>query len=118
MEIYRVNYVIPQIDYKEKYNLVETLNELNVTNIFSPTYDFNSIYDKEKMYVSSMFHEASIQFSNYGVLAAAYTEISVEETTSSEIVENIEDFDFILNQPFMFSLTYKDMPLFIGAYLN
>lgn len=117
MEIYRVNYVIPQIDYKEKYNLVETLNELNVTNIFSPTYDFNSIYDKEKMYVSSMIHEASIQFSNYGVLAAAYTEISVEETTS-EIIENIEDFDFILNQPFMFSLTYKDMPLFIGAYLN
>lgn len=119
---YQINYQIPVFDTKSKFDLKVKLQELGITDLFIPTRDYSNMFDLDSLdpdsnfNVSSSRHEAGIDVNNDGIEAAAYTEIVFNETTSVPPI--LKTYDFKLNRPFMYSITYKDLPLFVGMYVK
>lgn len=119
---YQINYQVPVFDTKSKFDLKGELSKLGINELFMPTRDYKNMFDLDsldpdlKFKVSSSRHEAGIDVNNDGIEAAAYTEIGFDEATSVPPI--LETYDFKLNRPFMYSITYRDLPLFVGMYVK
>lgn len=112
-----VNLSIPKFDISSKLDLIEKTKELGVTDIFDPKIaDFSKLTGSSNgIAVSSITHEARTKIDEEGLEAAAYTLIVTEETA----LEDSEEFDFILDKPFVIVITgYNDVPLFLGVVNN
>ena len=119
---YQINYQVPVFDTKSKFDLKRELTKLGINDLFNPTRDYKNMFDLDSLdsdlefKVSSSRHEAGIDVNNDGIEAAAYTEIGFDEATSVPPI--LETYDFKLNRPFMYSITYRDLPLFVGMYVK
>lgn len=111
-----VNQSIPKFDVSSDLDLVGSLQELGITDVFrSGTADFTPLTqraeDAREIFVSKVEHAARVIIDEEGVLAAAYTEIEAPGAGAppEEVV------DFVLDRPFLFVIqNYDGLTLFAG----
>ena len=109
---YMVHMTIPKLDVSSQMSLIEELQKLGVTDVFTDTADFSPLTDKEAV-VSEITHAARLKSDEDGVEAAAFTVIMM---TEGAYFEQPEEFDFTADRPFLFALTALDgSVLFTGA---
>lgn len=110
-----VNLSVPKFDVKSQFELTNGLQNLGVTDVFTPTKaDFTPV-TKEKITLTAATHGARVMIDEEGCIAAAFTFMA--EGGSSMPPE--EEVDFILNRPFLFVITSETgLPLFIGIINN
>ncbi len=117
---YRIVYNIPQFKIKTKYDLKTELLQIGLTKPFQWTNDYTNIVDFQRddqlFCVSQSIHEAGIDVNNDGIEAAAYTTIIMDTGAAPAPIE-LPVFEFNANRPFMYALTYQNIPLFLGNLL-
>lgn len=120
-EYYKISYKIPQFKITTKYDLKHELSEMGLTEPFKWTDDYTKLVDFQRedqlFCVTQSIHEAGIEVNNEGAKAAAYTTIVGDKVTATAPIE-LPTFYFNANRPFMYALTYNDIPLFLGTLLN
>lgn len=95
--------------------MINILKEFGVTDVLSDmTSDFTPLSDNPRLCLSRAEHAAVLEIDEDGVTGAAYTLVSVNNTSlpTSEI-------DLVFDRPFMFVLTGQDgSVLFSGVVRN
>lgn len=107
------NLYMPKFDVASSMDLVESINQLGVSEVFDETIaDFSPVMPSQSAYVSQINHSARVTVDEKGCTAAAFTVIAVD--TESFVVG--KEVDFRLNKPFIFVITSDDStPLFVGV---
>lgn len=107
-----VNQSIPKFDVVSDFSLVEGLQNLGVTDVFSTDKaDFTPLTTDTDVAVSGATHAARVMIDEEGCQAAAFTVI-VYATAARPPEEQV---DFVLDRPFLFVINGQDgQPLFIG----
>lgn len=109
-----VNMSVPKFDVQSQIELTEGLQNLGVTDVFSPTEaDFTTITDAHAN-VTGATHGARVMIDEEGCTAAAFTLFLCGSGMPPE-----EEVDFNCNRPFLFVVTSETgAPLFIGIVNN
>ena len=111
-----VNLSMPKFDASSDLDLVEGLKELGVTDVFDDTvsnFEPLGAATDRPLAVSQVRHAARVKVDEEGCEAAAYTVIMTEV---SSIAPPGDEVDFILDRPFIFSITGDSgLPLFVGV---
>lgn len=104
---------IPMFNYSYKLNLMDDLKKLGIKHAFDYTADLSNITD-EKVFIQDALHEAKIDFSNYGIKAAAVSAMGGGGAGDCgwdyifKIPENkIEKIDLTFDKPFMYLIVDK-----------
>jgi serine protease inhibitor len=113
-----VHFSVPKFDVNSKLELKEHLQNLGVTDCFTPgVSDYTPLLDKSAMdlekdlYLSKVEHGARVAIDEKGVTAAAYTVMAL----CGASMPLQDEIDFVLDRPFLFVITSEDgLPLFIG----
>ena len=105
---------VPKFDVKSSIDLKDILETLGVTDAFDGKMaDFTPLTGNGAM-VNSVMQAARVKIDEEGVEAAAYTEISVND--SSAMIESPPVVEMNLNRPFLFVIfDGNDVPLFVGT---
>ena len=116
-----VNLSMPKFDISAKSNLRSALQNLGVTEVFSPLLaDFSELLPSanngENPYVDSIEHAARVAVDEEGITAAAYTIITLYGAAAPD--PNQQEIDFVLDRPFLFVVENDGMPLFTGIVNN
>ena len=112
-----VHMSVPKFRVSAKYDLLDVLDSLGVTDILDPaTADFTPLTtDADNPSLSKAEHAAMTEIDENGVTGAAYTELMITESAA----EPQEEIDFNLDRPFMFIVTAADgSVLFAGIVRN
>ena len=109
----RVVWSVPKFDVKSSVELKDVLRALGVADAFdADKADFAPLTDGDAV-VSSVMQAARVKIDEEGVEAAAYTEISVNDSAPMEPPSVVE---MNLNRPFLFAIfDGNDVPLFVGT---
>ena len=109
----RVVWSVPKFDVKSSVELKDVLRALGVADAFdADKADFAPLTDGDAV-VSSVMQAARVKIDEEGVEAAAYTEISVNDSAPMEPPSVVE---MNLNRPFLFVIfSDDDVPLFVGT---
>jgi len=109
-----VNLSVPKFDVQSQIDLAEGLQNLGVTDVFSPTEaDFTTITDAYAN-VTGATHGARVTIDEEGCTAAAFTLFLCGSGMPPE-----EEVDFVCDRPFLFVITSETgLPLFIGIVNN
>ncbi len=109
----RMVWSVPKFDVKSSVELKDVLRALGVADAFdADKADFAPLTDGDAV-VSSVMQAARVKIDEEGVEAAAYTEISVNDSAPMEPPSVVE---MNLNRPFLFAIfDGNDVPLFIGT---
>ncbi|PAV57560.1 hypothetical protein WR25_02310 isoform B [Diploscapter pachys] len=99
-----LNIEIPKMKLEKELNLKETLENIGLEDMFGNEADFGEI------------SAAQLKVDEKGTTAAAAT--FVEIVLRSMMVPSHDPIDFVADHPFLFALTYKNHPLFIGVFSN
>ena len=104
---------VPKFDVKSSVELKDVLRALGVADAFdADKADFAPLTDGDAV-VSSVMQAARVKIDEEGVEAAAYTEISVNDSAPMEPPSVVE---MNLNRPFLFVIfSDDDVPLFVGT---
>jgi serpin B len=107
-----VNLSMPKFDISAKADLITGIQNLGVTDIFSPrTADLSSLTDANA-YVGKIEHAVRVAAGEDGVLGAAYTVIDAPGYG----MPPEDEVDFVVDRPFLFMVTSRyGMPLFAGV---
>ncbi|XP_062966918.1 alpha-2-antiplasmin [Cynocephalus volans] len=100
---------LPKLHLKHQLDLLGTLSQLGLQELFQDP-DLRGISD-QKLVVSSVQHQSTLELSEAGVEAAAATSIAMSRMSLSS---------FSVNRPFLF-LILEDttgLPLFVGSVRN
>lgn len=105
-----INLSVPKFDVNSSMDLAGGLQNLGVTDVFSPAEaDFSAITDAPA-YVTGATHSARVMIDEEGCTAAAFTLMLCGSGMPPE-----DEVDFVLNRPFLFMITSETgLPLFIG----
>ena len=108
---------LPKFDVSSDLDLIESLKQLGVTDVFVPeSADFTPLSpraDEDALCVTQAKHAAHVKIDEEGVEAAAYTVLMAAESAMMPPEEIVE---FTLDEPFVFAVTGVDgLPLFVGA---
>lgn len=109
----RVNLSLPKFDIASDLELIETLKNLGVTDIFDGVQaDFSPILPRDDGgCVNQIKHAARVTIDEKGVTAAAFTAI----LRCGSAMPPTNEMDFVLDRPFMFCIESQDgLPLFTG----
>ncbi len=110
----RINLSLPKFDITSKADLVRSMENLGVTDIFQiGTANFDSIFSdsNREVFVNKIDHAARVGIDEDGVTAAAFTAIYMAGAGQPE-----DEVDFVLDRPFVFVITSQDgLPLFTGV---
>lgn len=111
---YEVGLVVPKFEVKADAELSDTLKSLGITDVFDPSAaDFSPLTSADNLYLSKVNHAALVKVDENGVEGTAYTMMTVEATA---VYEDQEHLDFVLDRPFLFSVTGSDgTVLFAGT---
>lgn len=112
---------LPKFDISAKSSLRSSLQNLGVTEVFSPYLaDFSGMIPKTNdvgnPYVDNIEHTARVTVDEEGVTAAAYTLILVAGAAAPD--PNQKEIDLTLDRPFLFVIESDNMPLFAGVVNN
>ncbi len=109
-----VNLSLPKFDVVSDADLVASMQNLGVTDIFQVgTANLDGIHadSSRNVYISEITHAARVAIDEDGVVAAAFTVIMDSATGLPE-----DKVDFVLDRPFVFVITSSDgLPLFTGV---
>ena len=109
----KVNLSLPKFDVVSQRDIVSTLQQLGITDVFqSGVADFSPILPEDDGgFVSSVNHAARVMIDEEGVTAAAFTVI----LRCGAAMPPEEEMDFTLDRPFLFCVESADgLPLFAG----
>lgn len=109
-----VNLSVPKFDVQSQIDLAEGLQNLGVTDVFSPIdADFTPITDAHAN-ITGATHGARVMIDEEGCTAAAFTLMLCGSGMPPE-----EEVDFICDRPFLFVIASETgLPLFIGIVNN
>lgn len=108
----RVNQSVPKFDVASQLDLKAGLQELGITEVFAADADFSPMLESGGVTLSKVQHDARVTIDEEGVTAAAYTVMMMAGGT----MPPNEEVDFILDRPFIFSITgSRGLPLFTGV---
>lgn len=111
----RVNLSLPKFDVASQMDLVSSLQELGITDVFDPAVsDFTNVLEG-KAHLSQVSHATRVTVDEDGVTAAAYTVMDADSACAppKKLIE------FNLNRPFLFAITAEgNLPLFTGIVNN
>ena len=104
---------MPKFDISTKSDLIGSMMQLGVTDIFNPDIsDFSAMTDTPQIFVNKIEHAVRIVTNEGGVVAAAYTVIDAPSLG----IPPEEEVAFTLDRPFFFAITSQDsLPLFTGV---
>ncbi|XP_068620405.1 antichymotrypsin-1-like [Battus philenor] len=109
-----INLYMPKFEINSKLDYTEILPKLDVKGIFSE--GAAGIVKERPVAISKFFQEAVVKVDEEGATAGAFTgAIMVPMSSNSKPPEPM---DFIVDHPFMFTILYKDVILFIGTYTH
>ena len=108
----KVNLSVPKFDVSSTTDLKAGLEAMGVTDVFREwDADFQKLTGDVPIYLTAANQSVRVQIDEEGVKAAAYIEFP--GATSPEPPEEI--IDFILDRPFLFTITTDSIPLFMGT---
>ena len=117
---------IPMFKFDYKLNLIDDLKELGITNIFTEKADLSNL-TTEKAFITEALHQATIEFSNSGIKAAAVSMMGGAgggECGFDYIfkipADRIEKIDLTFDKPFLFLILDKNTKeiWFTGSVYN
>ncbi len=107
---------MPRFRIKDRFDLIEPLSALGITDAFDPMLaDFSRMGNaSNNIYVSDVLHDAFIQVDETGTRAAASTEVIVKVTAAEP---SNDWFTVTLDHPFVYMIvdTHTYTPIFIGC---
>ena len=108
----QVNLSLPKFDVSARSNLVDSLKNLGLNDVFDPAVsDFSPICTDTTLSVNKVDHAVRVAIDEEGVTGSAFT--IIEGADGGYPPE--EEIDFILDRPFLFVITGLDgLPLFTG----
>ena len=112
-----VNLSIPKFKVSGKTDLMEAIKELGITDALDAGIaDFTPLTKEvDGIYLSGAEHGAMIEIDEQGVTGAAYTELFMAGSAAMPD----EEVDFVVDRPFMFTVTGRDGSLlFAGIVRN
>lgn len=112
-----VHLSVPKFDVCSDYDLINSLQNLGITDIFVPAAsDFSPLSKRaDDLYISQVAHANRVRINEEGCFAAAYT-VAMMSLGGSGIPEPQKEIDFTLDRPFLFAITSLDgLPLFVGV---
>lgn len=121
----QISWSVPRFATSSSFDdLVECAKELGMTDVFDPAKGdmFRNMIVADNgsdmgFYVSDAIQETCIDLNELGVEAAAYTAMTVRATSLAP--ESTEVVEFVLDRPFVYSITASNgAPLFIGVVAN
>ena len=107
---------LPKFEFDTKYLMTDTLKDLGMPTAFNPgVADFSGMSEEEKLYISSVIHQAYVKVDEQGTEAAAATAIAVGITSVAPPKEI-----FRADHPFIFIIQQKETGniLFIGRVID
>ena len=108
-----INLSLPKFDISSQADLIEGLQSLGLSDIFSPGIaDFSPMTDTEELAVGKIDHAVRVTIDEDGVIGAAYTVVDMPECSDPPLPP--DEMDFVLDRPFLFLVT-GDVPLFAGV---
>lgn len=113
--IYIVEGTIPTFKFDYKLDFINDLNKLGVTDVFSPEKaDLSPLTERPDEYIKMAVHQAKIEFSNFGITAAADTYLggAGDDTDCNPFAYYfkvpVKTIDLTFDKPFMFIIRDKD----------
>ncbi len=103
---------LPKFEFDTKYLMTDTLKALGMSTAFNPDLaDFSGMSEEERLYISSVIHQAYVKVDEQGTEAAAATAVGVGMTTVAPPKKI-----FRADHPFIFIIQQKETGniLFIG----
>ncbi len=112
---FTIHFALPKFDISSQLDLCSGLKALGVTEAFDmDAADFSPLTDTPQTYLSKAQHSARVMVDEEGCAGAAYTVLLME--CGAALPEEKEEIDFILDRPFLFSVSGIDgLPLFVGV---
>ena len=108
-----VDVKMPKFSFQDRTDLEETLMGLGVGTCFTAEADFSAMTDTPA-HVSKVLQESCVGVDEDGVVAAAYTMVTLSKSTA--LHDEWERVDFHLTRPFLYAIEAKDgTVLFIGT---
>ncbi len=108
-----VNLKMPKFDISSELDLAPGLQSLGVTRVFDrKAADFSGIFaEGQEAFLSQVDHGARVAVDENGVVATAYTMMTLGMGESPD-----EEVEFVLDRPFLFIIASRDdLPLFAGV---
>ncbi|XP_070760325.1 serpin A3-5-like [Enoplosus armatus] len=105
---------IPKFSIKTSYSLTDVLTEMGMTDMFGDRADLSGISEGQKLVVSEVVHQATLDVDEAGATAAAATGIGIT-LMSLRYVPVLK-----FNRPFMVVITERstEKVLFMGKIIN
>lgn len=114
---YKINYSIPKFDITNNDDIKDKIRKLGIKKVFNmDEADFTPISSEKDVFLNKTNQSSRIKIDEEGVEAASFVELSA--LIGSIDLEMLEEIDFILNRPFMFSVIKDKAPLFVGTITN
>lgn len=113
---YNVHLSLPKFDVSSNLNLLETFQALGITDLLTPGLaDFSPLLPEDPdAALSSATHAARVKVDEEGVEAAAFTILTTEDTA----VEPPEPLDFVLDRPFLFTVSGATGSMLFAGVVN
>lgn len=113
--LYDVDLKVPVFKYRDKLNLLESMEGLGLTDLVEAGADFSSMFEGE-IWVSGISQESYIALDEKGIEAAAYTEVFMAGAMPPQPTEELQ---IHLNRPFLYVIwDSAGAPLFVGIIQN
>ena len=108
---YSVTFRMPDFDVSYDSNINGVLSKLGINKCSTTEADFSPLTDNDGVYLGEVRHAARIKADKNGVEGAAYTPVTLPLTP-----ENLPpEYDFTLDRPFVFMVSFQGTPTFIGV---
>ena len=113
-----VHFWTPRFEVVSKIDLIEGLRALGITDVFDPeAADFTPLLAEARpgCCITKAEHAACVTVDETGAEAAAYTVFELEDGAAAPM-EEIQEYEFVLDRPFLFALQGESgAPLFAGV---
>jgi Serine protease inhibitor len=115
--VYGLKCKMPKFQAESNFNLIPTLTELGMSDMFNASADFSNISESgsRDFYVSEMVSKVLIEVDEHGCKAKAMVRADLKD---SAMVNREETLYLTLDEPFIYAITYDNVPLFIGLVQN
>ena len=111
--ITRITGYIPKFKYEYELNLQKDLEELGVKDIFDKSKADLSKIASDNLFINEALHKANIEFTQYGIKAAAVTAVGGKGNTTSgcnyiEKDYKLKDINITFDKPYLYVIRDKD----------
>lgn len=116
-KVYDINLSIPKFDISANSDIIANISQLGINKALNMNEaDFSPISNEKELCITDASQAARIKIDEEGIEAAAYVCMNVG--FGGMVMPQFEKYNFVLDRPFMFSVTKGDTPLFVGTIVN